>query len=146
MYILCVLELIKPLNPLSHQSLKLYGSLVEAGFPSPADEYLEKKIDLNDFLIKKPSATYLVRVKGESMIGAGVFPGSYLVVDRSLHVKDGQICVARVGDEFTVKRYFNKKTHVELVPENEKFEVLKIYRSHDFEIQGVVRAVITQTV
>lgn len=131
------------LDPVEKCLLKMFSSVIEAGFPSPADDYLESPIDLNDLLVKKPSATYLVRVEGESMLGAGIFPGSILVVDRSLNIRSGQICVARINDEFTVKRYIINNGYVELHPENVAFKPIIIRADQDFEIQGVVRGIIT---
>jgi len=131
------------LDPVEKRLLKMYSNSVEAGFPSPADDYLEAPIDLNELLIKKPSATYLVRVSGDSMLGAGIFPGSILIVDRSMTIRNGLICVARVDDEFTVKRYLNTGSRVELHPENPSFKPIVIGKDTDFEIQGVVRGIIT---
>jgi len=78
---------------------------VAAGFPSPAEQYLEPPLDLNDLLVKRPAATYFVRVEGDSMIGAGIHDKDLLVVDRSLRPSDGDIIIACVDGEFTVKRY-----------------------------------------
>ncbi len=130
-------------DPIEKQLILMFSSLIEAGFPSPADDYLESPIDLNDLLIKKPAATYLVRVQGESMKDAGIFPGSILIVDRSLNIRSGQICVARINDEFTVKRYIINQGRVELHPENPAFKPIFIRHDQDFEIQGVVRSIIT---
>ena len=85
------------------------GSVV-AGFPSPAEQYVEPPLDLNELLIKRPAATYFVRVAGDSMVGAGINDGDLLVVDRSLRPADGDIIVASVDGEFTVKRYREQGT------------------------------------
>ena len=82
---------------------RVAGSVV-AGFPSPAEQYLEPPLDLNALLVKRPAATYFVRVEGDSMINAGINPGDLLVVDRSLTPVDGDIIIASVDGEFTVKR------------------------------------------
>lgn len=124
----------------------LYDGSVSCGFPSPADDYLDNSIDLNEFLIKKPSATFLVRAKGESMIGAGIFENSILIVDRSLDVRNGHICVVRINDEFMVKRYFHTGYHIVLRPDNPKFKEIIVEPDElDFEIWGIVRSIITNT-
>ena len=81
---------------------KVSGSVV-AGFPSPAEQYLEPPLDLNELLVKRPAATYFVRVQGDSMIGAGISDGDLLVVDRSLRPADGDVIIASVDGDFTVK-------------------------------------------
>lgn len=83
---------------------RIVGSVV-AGFPSPAEQYLEPPLDLNDYLVKHPAATYFVRVQGDSMIGAGIHDGDVLVVDRSYNPSNGDIIIAAVDGEFTCKRY-----------------------------------------
>ena len=83
---------------------KISGSVV-AGFPSPAEQYLEPPLDLNELLVKRPAATYFVRVEGDSMIGAGIRDKDLLVVDRSLTPANGDIIIASVDGEFTVKTY-----------------------------------------
>lgn len=126
------------------QRLQLFSAQVSCGFPSPADDYIEKAIDLNEYLIKKPSATFLVRAKGDSMVGAGIFDNSILIVDRSLSSKNGRICVLRINDEFLVKRYFHCCTHILLRAENPKYKDKIINFDTDFEIWGVVRSIITE--
>ncbi|MDA0859295.1 MAG: translesion error-prone DNA polymerase V autoproteolytic subunit, partial [Verrucomicrobia bacterium] len=86
-------------------SLPLFSARVQAGFPSPADDHLERSIDLNEELIRNPAATFFVRVKGESMQDAGIASGDILVVDRSLAPTDRKIVVAMIDGEFTVKRF-----------------------------------------
>ena len=81
---------------------KVSGSVV-AGFPSPAEQYLEPPLDLNELLVKRPAATYFVRVEGDSMSGAGISDGDLLVVDRSLRPADGDVIIANVDGDFTVK-------------------------------------------
>ncbi len=132
------------LTPTTVLKLKMATSQVSCGFPSPADDYLEKSIDLNEYLIKKPSATFLVRAKGDSMLGAGIFDNSILIVDRSLESRNGRICVVRINDEFTVKRFFHYGTHIVLKAENTKFKDKLIQLDEDFEVWGVVRSIITE--
>jgi DNA polymerase V len=91
--------------------LPFYTEKLSAGFPSPANDYLEKSLDLNEFLIKNPPATFFVEIQGDSMIGAGIHSGDILIVDRSLEAVHNKIVVAVVNGEFTVKRlYWVKKT------------------------------------
>ena len=122
--------------------LPLYLTPVKAGFPSPADDYLDKKLDLNEFLIKHPTATFFVKVKGDSMIKAGIHSGDILVVDRSLEPKDKKIVVAVVNGEFTVKRAQKKASKLYLVSENDNYQPIEIKEDTDFEVWGVVIHVI----
>src|ERR1039457_4963968 len=98
-----VVEIFIP-DTATKQRLPLYLSRIKAGFPSPAEDYLDKKLDLNEHLIKHPASTFFVKVKGESMVGAGINTGYILIVDRSLEPKDKRIVVAVVNGDFTVKR------------------------------------------
>lgn len=92
----------KPDDSITHE-LALYMIPISAGFPSPAEDYLEGRLDLNQLLIRKPAATYFVRVVGDSMIGAGIHSGDLLVVDRSLEAGDGRVVIAVLNGELTVK-------------------------------------------
>ena len=120
----------------------LFESPISAGFPSPAEDYIEQKLDLNKFLIKHPSATFYVRVKGDSMKNAGIFDGDILIVDKALDPKSGDIAVCILDGEFTVKRIRKLKDQLFLVPENPAFEPIKISESDDFKIWGIVSYVI----
>jgi DNA polymerase V len=111
---------------------------VKAGFPSPADDYLEGRIDLNEHLIRHPAATFFVRVSGDSMSGAGIQDGDLLIVDKAADVTSGCIVVARVHDEFTLKRVCKQGNRVFLVPENDRYPTLEITEGSDFEIWGRV--------
>jgi len=111
---------------------------VKAGFPSPADDYLEGRIDLNQHLIKHPAATFFVRVSGDSMTGAGIHDGDLLIVDRAAEVTSGCIVVARVHDEFTLKRIRKDGRRVFLVPENPQYPPIEVTEGSDFEIWGRV--------
>ena len=126
----------------SDRELPLFLSKVRACFPSPADEYLDKKLDLNEFLIKHPAATFLVKVKGDSMIKAGICSGDILIVDRSLEPKDKRIVVAVINGEFTVKRVSKKRDKLYLVSENDAYAPIEIKEEMDFAIWGVVLHVI----
>lgn len=114
-------------------------------FPNPAQEYADSVIDLNEWLVKKPSATFFMRAKGHSMRGAGIFDGSLLVVDRSLEAKDGRICVCRWESEFVFRRFYDRGAFVLLKAEAVGYPDLKIPKNENFEVWGVVRSVITDT-
>lgn len=122
--------------------LPLYSDKISAGFPSPASDYEEEKIDLNEELIAHPSSTYLVRAEGDSMIGAGIFDGDLLVVDRSLTPKDGSIVIAALHGDLTVKRLRIKQSLSEgdqiiLAAENPDYADIHI-RTTDALVWGVV--------
>jgi DNA polymerase V len=122
--------------------LPLYSSRVCAGFPSPADDYLDTKLDLNNYLIKHPAATFLVRVSGESMLGAGIHPDDILVVDRSLEPRHDKVVIVALDGQLTVKRLYKKNGKVMLMPENKQFEPIDITDSESVYIWGVVTNVI----
>ena len=96
------------------------------------------EIDLNRYLIKHPVATFYVRVSGDSMAGAGIQPGSILVVDRAVEADDGDIVIARIGDELCVKRLRVRRGRVWLMPENDKYQPIEVIESMDFEVWGRV--------
>ena len=122
--------------------IPLYGDRVAAGFPSPADDYLEDKIDLNQYLVKHPASTFLVRASGNSMINAGIFPNDILVVDKSIKAENGNVVIAIIDGELTVKRYINKRSSVVLQPENEDYEPIELNGKSEAQIWGVVTSVI----
>ena len=115
---------------------------VSAGFPSPADDYVEGSLDLNKHLIKHPAATFFVRVAGDSMLNAGIHPDDILIVDRSLDAVDKKVIIAIVNGELTVKRIRIKKNDIYLVAENENYKPVKINKEMEFEVWGVVTSVI----
>ena len=123
-------------------SRPLFMCRVPAGFPSPAEDYVEGRIDLNRDLIRHPLSTFYIRVSGDSMIGAGIMPGALLVVDRAVEAHDGHVVVARINDELTVKRLRVHDGEVWLVPENEEYEPIRITESMEFEVWGKVCHVI----
>ena len=122
--------------------LPCFLSAVQAGFPSPADSYIEGALDLNDHLVRHPAATFLVRVAGDSMTGAGIHDGDLLVVDRSLEPKSGSIVIASVDGELTVKRLVTRDGTVTLIPENPDYPPLPVTSEHSLAIWGVVQSVI----
>ena len=122
--------------------LPVFLGRLPAGFPSPADDYLEGKLDLNRHLIKHPAATFFVRVSGDSMIDAGIHTGDLLVVDRSLEATDGNVIVAALDGELTVKRLSTRDKTIRLLPENPHYQPIEIQPHQSFEIWGVVTNVI----
>ncbi len=120
----------------------LFEAEVSAGFPSPAADYEEDKLDLNRYLIKNPAATFFVRVTGYSMMGAGIYSGDLLVVDRSLEPRDKSVVIAVIDGELTVKRIRIGKKKITLEPENENYSVQQITEDTDFQVWGVVTNVI----
>lgn len=125
---------------MSHKA-KVSGSVV-AGFPSPAEQYHEPPLDLNELLVKRPAATYFVRVEGDSMIGAGIHEGDLLVVDRSLHPANGDIIIASVDGDFTVKTYRKDKGGIRLEPANEAYPAIIIKSGQQLDYFGKVTACI----
>jgi len=123
-------------------SRPLAGEAVPAGFPSPAEDYLEKTLDLNEHLVQRPEATFFVRVSGDSMVGAGIHHNDLLVVDRSQTPRPGNVVIACVDGEFTVKRLRKTETGLELAPENSDYQPIAITPDTDFEVWGVVRHVV----
>lgn len=123
-------------------STPLFTERVPAGFPSPADSFIEMQLDLNTHLIRHPAATFFVRVAGDSMIGAGIHSGDILVVDRSLEPTDKKVIIAVINGEFTVKRLRKLKDQVLLVPENNNYQPIPVEDGEEFEIWGVVTTVI----
>lgn len=113
-----------------------------AGFPSPADDYLEYPLDLNELLVEHPTATFFVRVVGDSMTGAGMQSGDILVVDRSLAPKNGKIIVALLNGEFTVKRLKIEEKKIYLIPENPRYSPIEVTAEADFQVWGIVTYVI----
>ena len=122
--------------------IPLYGNSVAAGFPSPADDYLEGTLDLNEYLIQHPAATFFVRVSGDSMINAGIFPDDMLIVDRSLEAKHHSIVIVALDNELTVKRLYHKNGVIRLLPENNHYQPIEISDGNELHIWGVVKHVI----
>lgn len=112
--------------------LPLYQSGVQAGFPSPAESYVDKSLDLNEYLVANPAATFFVHVVGDSMDRAGMEDGDLLVVDRSLDPKNGDIVIVSIDNEFTVKRYMNDENGLRLLPESSN-PIYKAIRPKEFE-------------
>jgi len=124
--------------------LPLYNAGVSAGFPSPADDFIDKKLDLNEHLILHPEATFFVRVEGDSMINAGINSGDILIVDRALEPKHKKIVIAILDGDFTVKRMLIEDDNIILMPENPDYSPTIIKKTTGLEVWGVVSFVIHQ--
>lgn len=123
--------------------LPIYSSKVPAGFPSPADDFIEGALDLNQHLIKHPAATFIVRASGKSMINAGIHDNDILIVDRSVKPVPGKIVIAAIDGQLTVKRlHKTKEGTLWLMPENPDFHPIEIKEGNDMVIWGVVTNVI----
>lgn len=122
--------------------LPLYGSKVKAGFPSPADDYIESYLDLNSHLIQHPAATFLLEASGDSMINAGISSGDMLIIDKGIEPTNGAIVIAAIDGELTVKRLSRTQGRIQLLPENSKYKPIDITDAQDLVIWGVVTYVI----
>ena len=133
-----VFNINKTKSSLSYQPLNLFEHKVSAGFPSPADDHVEKKLDLNEYLIKQKEATFFVRIKGDSMIGIGIHDNDIVIVDKSQKAITGDIVLASIDGDFTVKLLSNNKSKYRLLAANEKYKPIEINKSMQFEIWGVI--------
>jgi DNA polymerase V len=129
-------------KPISILKIPLFLERVSAGFPSPAEDYIEKTLDLNELCIQHPAATFFVRVQGESMTEAGIFPGDVLVVDRSLQARHGDIIIASLETEMTVKQLHLSPPPARLLPRNSGYEPIVIGDDMVLEVFGVVTNVV----
>jgi DNA polymerase V len=123
-------------------STHLVETGISAGFPSPADDFLDASIDLNKALIKNKDATFYGRVKGDSMIGAGIHDGDLLIIDKSIEPKNNKIAVCFIDGDFTVKRIQITKEIIWLIAENKNYPPIKVTKDNDFLIWGIVTNVI----
>jgi DNA polymerase V len=141
----CLKDLIPFDAPEKKLLLPLALERASAGFPSPAENFVEKRIDLNDELIRHPNATYLVRngISSDSMTGAGVLPNSMLIVDKDEETRSGHVVVARIEDRFTIKRLKMIDGRIYLLPENINYRPIEI-NTPDFEVWGRAIYVITK--
>lgn len=122
--------------------LPLFANKVAAGFPSPADDYVEKTLDLNELLVQKPAATFFVCVQGDSMLGAGIHPGDMLVVDRSVEPVSGKVVICAVNSELTVKRLVMEDGVWKLRAENHAYPDIAITEDLETVFWGTVTNVI----
>ncbi|WP_300774228.1 translesion error-prone DNA polymerase V autoproteolytic subunit [uncultured Desulfovibrio sp.] len=128
--------------PQDREGQPLYLTPVEAGFPSPADDYQDRKLDLHDYCVRNEAATFFVRAHGESMINAGIHDGDLLVVDRSLQAGHNRVVIAALDGELTVKRLVRRQGRVYLMPENPDYPPFDITEREHVHIWGVVSYVI----
>ncbi len=126
-------------------ALPLYVTQVPAGFPSPGEDYVDQNLDLNEHLIRHPAATFYVRARGDSMVGAGIHDGDLLVVDRSLEARSGAVVIAAVDGDLTVKRLKRGRNGAALIPDNNKYPAILITDETDLQVWGVVTHVIHKT-
>ena len=124
--------------------LPLLTSCVSAGFPSPADDYIEDNLDLNKFLIKQKDSTFFMKVEGDSMKDLGIFSDNILIIDRSIKVFEHKVVVVVLNGEFTVRTFVKKQGRVFLVPGNKKCKIIEIVEGMDFEVWGVVTTVLNK--
>jgi DNA polymerase V len=129
------------LNP-NRQALPLGAGRVAAGFPSPATDHVEQRLDLSEYLVLHPEATFFLRVKGDSMTGAGIHHGDLLIVDRSLSPASGRVVVATLNGELTVKRLHRSRGKLTLKAENPAYPDIAVNDEHEFQIWGVVAHVV----
>ena len=122
--------------------IPLMSSTVTAGFPSPADDHLDLPIDLNEYLVKHPAATFYVRVQGDSMDDAGIHQGDLLIVDRAEPYTMGSIVLAVLDGEFTVKKLMEKNDSLYLLSSNTSYQPIKIETETDFKVWGVVTYIV----
>lgn len=132
------------IESLKECKLPFPDSSVPAGFPSPAENFVQNTLDLNDLLIKHNASTFFIRVAGNSMINAGINSNDILIVDRSLSPANNKIAVVRINDEFTVKRLKIEDDRVFLVAENDQYKPIEIKSDMDCEVWGIVTFVIHQ--
>lgn len=137
-------SVIKPAVGLQPVLLPLFGNQVPAGFPSPADDYLERRLSLDEHLVPNKNSTFLVRARGNSMTGAGIFDGDLMVVDKGLNAQPGDIVVAVVDGEFTVKYLGLLNGVICLKPANPRFQTTEFKEGQELEIWGVVTSTIKQ--
>jgi DNA polymerase V len=135
------LQIFKP-DLRSNLEIPFFENGIKAGFPSPAEDFKEQKLDLNIKYIKNPSSTFFALVDGDSMKNSGLDDGDLLIVDRSLEPKDGKIAVCYIDGEFTVKRLKVEKNKILLMPENEKYKPIEVKEGSELVIWGCVKNVI----
>jgi len=119
-------------------NIPIFSSKVAAGFPSPAEDHIEDTLDLNDYMVRRPDTTFMLRVEGESMKDVGILPNDILVVDRSLKASHNKIVIAALDGELTVKRLFHRGGLIKLMPENSAYPGIEVEKESDLVIWGVV--------
>lgn len=144
-----LLSQVSILSPMQGQlpiKVPLFGHKVPAGFPSPADDYVEGRLSLDEHLVRHKESTFFVRAKGHSMVGAGIFDGDLLVVDKSLTPASGDIVIAVMDGELTVKRLIRLGERVILRPENPRFQDVELKDGQELQVWGVVTSCVKKFV
>ena len=142
----CAPALMLPATAVTRLLSPLFGCKVAAGFPSPADDYIQGRLSLDEHLVQHRDATFFVRAKGSSMVGAGIFDGDLLVVDKSLAPKSGDIVIAAVDGELTVKRLIKRGATVTLKAENPDYREIEFKEGQELQLWGVVTSAIKKFV
>ena len=122
--------------------LPLASGTVQAGFPSPAENFMDRPLDLNDLMIKNPASTFIARAKGDSMSGDGIASGDLLIVDKAAEILNGCLAVCVLEGEFTLKRLEIHADHAYLVPSNDSYDPIYVDGETGFSVWGVVRWVV----
>tara|TARA_Y100001970_G_scaffold274202_1_gene373606 strand:- start:2071 stop:2517 length:447 start_codon:yes stop_codon:yes gene_type:complete len=138
--------IIKPNNLNAKNTTPFFVDSVSAGFPSPATDYLESKLDLNDYLVKHPAATYIVKASGSSMVDAGILSGDLLIVDRSLNPRNENIVIASIFGDLTVKKIRKKNKSLFLISANNEYPSIEVKEEMECFIWGVVTYVIHKAI
>lgn len=136
------IEMLRPSTGLSAARLPVFGHKVAAGFPSPADDHVEGRLSLDEYLIRHRDSTFFVRAKGHSMVGAGIFDGDLLVVDKGLDPQNGDIVIAVVDGDLTVKRLVKNGSRISLMPENPRFQEIVLKDGQELRVWGVVTSAV----
>jgi DNA polymerase V len=136
------IESVHPAETRGPARFPLFSARIPAGFPSPADDYIDRGLDLNELLVRHPAATFFVRVSGDSMVGAGIRSGDVLVVDRAVAPRSRSIIIAAVAGELAVKRLIRENGKIYLASENPDYAPLEVTEGIEFEVWGVVVHVI----
>jgi DNA polymerase V len=134
------------IDPVFH-NVRLLPGTINAGFPSPAGDYEERELDINDLVMPHPTSSYFMRVSGDSMTGACIYHDDIIVIDRAITAANNRIVVARIGADFTLKRLqLMKNRKIFLKPENPKYTAIEVTSRDDFEVWGVVTWVLHRQV
>ena len=131
-----------PVSIASNMDIPVLSTPISAGFPSPALDFIDLSIDMNKYLIKRPTSTFYGRVKGQSMKDVGISDGDLLVIDKSIAPKDDQVAVCYLDGEFTLKKIKLEKDICWLIPANEEYQPIQVTIQNDFLIWGIVTHVI----
>lgn len=135
---------IHPIEAATETRIPFHDTAIQAGFPSPADDYIESPIDLNRELIAHPASTFMGRIHGDSMIDAGIHSGDLVIIDKSLRPKTGDVAVCFIDGEFTIKYIKIQSKSILLIPANADYPPIRVTDENDFLIWGIVTYTIHQ--